>query len=64
MADDEEIGSVLAGFSLNLELAATQLVQLANDSGGRDNVSVILVRVAREFPVARGWADRWLGWLK
>ena len=26
-----------------------QLVQMANDNGGRDNVSVILVRVLREY---------------
>ena len=31
----------------NLQLAAQQLVQMANDNGGRDNVSVILVRVVR-----------------
>lgn len=42
--------------SANLELAATQLIQMANDNGGRDNVSVILVKVLREFPVAR---DAW-----
>jgi hypothetical protein len=44
-----------AGASANLELAATQLIQMANDNGGRDNVSVILVKVLREFSAAKGW---------
>ncbi len=47
-----------------LPLAANQLVQMANDNGGRDNVSVILVKVKGEYPVARGWWDRLLGWFK
>jgi protein phosphatase len=48
----------------NLELAATQLIQMANDNGGRDNVSVILVKILREFPAAKGWWARLLNWFK
>jgi len=47
----------------NLELAAMQLVDMANDNGGRDNVSVILVRIKQAFPAPRGvagWLDRLL----
>lgn len=33
------------------ENAADELIRFANDSGGRDNVSVVLVRVAAEGPV-------------
>lgn len=50
MLADEEIQLVLQTLSANLELAANQLVQMANDNGGRDNVSVILVKVLRAFP--------------
>ncbi|MBL8483864.1 MAG: serine/threonine-protein phosphatase, partial [Rhodocyclaceae bacterium] len=64
MVDDEEIALTLQALGANLELAANQLVQMANDNGGRDNVSVILVRVQREFPAARGWLARLLAWLK
>lgn len=64
MVDDEEIGMTLSALSANLELCATQLVQMANDNGGRDNVSVILVRVLKEYPVARGWWARLLAWFK
>ncbi|HMM72058.1 MAG TPA: protein phosphatase 2C domain-containing protein, partial [Rhodocyclaceae bacterium] len=64
MVDDAEIALTLQTLSANLELAATQLVQMANDNGGRDNVSVILVRVLQAFPAPRGWLQRFLAWLK
>ena len=67
MVEDEEIGMTLRMLSANLELAATQLVQMANDNGGRDNVSVILVRVRREYPAPHGlggWLARLLAWFK
>lgn len=51
MLTDREIGKALRAQSENLELAAAQLIQMANDMGGRDNVSVILIKVLREFPV-------------
>ena len=44
MATTDEIESILAQES-DLELAAHRLVDFANDAGGRDNVTVVLVRV-------------------
>ena len=44
MVEDEDIQATLYAMQGNLPLAADQLVQMANDNGGRDNVSVILVR--------------------
>ena len=38
-------------------MAASQLVQAANDSGGRDNISVVVVKVMREFGVSRARAQ-------
>jgi protein phosphatase len=37
---------------------------MANDNGGRDNVSVILVRVVREYPGPRGVVGKLFAWLK
>jgi protein phosphatase len=37
---------------------------MANDNGGRDNVSVILVRVLREYPGTKGMMGKVFGWLK
>ena len=64
MVSDEDIGLTLQTLSANLKLAAQQLVQMANDNGGRDNVSVILVRVLRDFGVSRGWMSRLFSWLR
>ncbi len=65
MVEGEDISLTLQALSANLDLAADQLVQMANDNGGRDNVSVILVKVLQPFPVApRGVLSRLLAWLK
>jgi PPM family protein phosphatase len=44
MVDDEEIRLTLSKYSANLVQAAHELVQLANSSGGKDNISVVLAR--------------------
>jgi protein phosphatase len=64
MVEDDDIGMTLQALGGNLKLAAQQLVQMANDNGGRDNVSVILVRVLREYPGARGVMAKMFAWLK
>jgi len=64
MVEDEDIELTLNAMGSNLPLAANQLVQMANDNGGRDNVSVVLVRVNRDFPVAETWLGKVLSWFK
>ncbi|MDA8107164.1 MAG: Stp1/IreP family PP2C-type Ser/Thr phosphatase [Betaproteobacteria bacterium] len=64
MVSDEDIELALQALGSNLKLAAQQLVQMANDNGGRDNVSVILVRVLRDYPAARGVMAKFFAWLK
>ena len=49
MVNDEEIHMTLMTLKANLDLAADQLIQSANDAGGTDNVSLILVRVMKSF---------------
>jgi protein phosphatase len=63
MVSDEDISMALQALGGNLGLCAQHLVQTANDNGGRDNVSVILVRVQREYPAPRGLA-KVFGWLR
>jgi protein phosphatase len=58
MIDDEEIRLTLITLQANAGLTVKQLVQAANDAGGRDNVSTMLVRVAEPYGVARGWLAR------
>lgn len=64
MVEDDELALTLQRLSGNLALAAEQLVELANDHGGRDNVSVILVRAKADYAVPRGWWQRMLAGLK
>jgi len=64
MVEDEDIELTLNAMGSNLPLAANQLVQMANDNGGRDNISVVLVRVNRDFPAAETWLNKVLSWFK
>lgn len=64
MVEDGEIGLVLQTLGANLELAADQLVQMANDNGGRDNVSVILVKIRGDYSAPQNWWRKLLAWLK
>jgi serine/threonine protein phosphatase PrpC len=62
MVEDGDIGATLQMLQNNLPLAASQLIQLANDNGGRDNVSVILVKVKGRFAAPRGWWQKLRSW--
>lgn len=50
MISDEEIRTTISTYSLNLQDVADNLVKLANDNGGRDNVSVVVARPLGPFP--------------
>ncbi len=50
MVDDEDIHLTISTFSANLDVVGQQLIQLSNDRGGKDNVSVILAQVLEPFP--------------
>lgn len=62
MVEDEDIQSMVYAMRSNLPLAAEQLVQAANDNGGRDNISVILVKVKGKFAAPRGWRAKLFDW--
>ncbi|MCM8596079.1 Stp1/IreP family PP2C-type Ser/Thr phosphatase [Accumulibacter sp.] len=60
MVDEGEIQHALEMCGANLERSASQLIQMANDNGGADNVSVVVVKVLRAFPAVRGaWSRLW-----
>ncbi|MDO8312539.1 MAG: Stp1/IreP family PP2C-type Ser/Thr phosphatase [Sideroxyarcus sp.] len=64
MVEDEEIGATLQMLQGNLSLAATQLIEQANDNGGRDNVSVILVKVKDSYAAPLGWWAKLKSWFR
>ena len=58
MMEDEEIRLTMLTLKSNPTLTVQQLVQAANDNGGRDNISAMLIRVAEPYGVPRGWLAR------
>ncbi len=58
MVEDEEIRLTLITLKTNPTLTVQQLVQAANDNGGRDNISAMLIRITEPFGVPRGWLAR------
>ena len=64
MVEDDDIQSTIYALQSNLPLAADQLIQMANDNGGRDNVSVILVKIKGRFAAPRGWLAKMLSWFE
>ena len=64
MVDDYNIELAMNELQANLPLMANQLVQMANDNGGHDNISVILAKVPAEKASRWAFGNRFLNWLK
>ena len=54
MVEDEDIHLTISTFNASLDVVGKQLVQLSNDHGGRDNISIMLAQVVEAFPAKRG----------
>ncbi len=59
----EEMCDLLGNRQTSLERACHALVQRANDQGGHDNISVILIRVQSTHVGTNGLLARILGWI-
>ena len=62
MVEDEDIHLTINTFGDNLDTVAKQLIQLSNDNGGRDNVSVVMAHISDAFPARTRIFDKILGW--
>jgi len=58
MVEDEDIHLTIRTFNASLDVVGQQLVQLSNDHGGRDNVSVMLAQIIDSFAAKRGLMER------
>ncbi len=56
MVDGEDIELIVRTLHNNLPLCAQQLIMVAKDCGGHDNVSVALARIDAPFPATRALA--------
>ncbi len=61
MVEDEDIHLTISTFNASLDVVGQQLVDLANDHGGRDNVSVQLAQVIDSFAAKKGLLTRLTG---
>ena len=64
MVEDEDIHLTISTFNASLDVVSQQLVDLANDHGGRDNVSVMLAQVMDSFAAKQGLIARIAGWFR
>jgi protein phosphatase len=62
MVEDRDIYLTLKRYNDNLDKAAAELIQLAKNNGGRDNVSVVLARPTRGLSSAKNWAEKVVDW--
>jgi protein phosphatase len=58
MVEDEDIHLTISTFNASLDVVGQQLVQLTNDHGGRDNVSVMLAQVLESFTARRSLIEK------
>lgn len=62
MLDDGDIYNILNSNSNSLEQATQVLIKAANDKGGKDNISLILIRPLPVAPkLQKGWFRSWFG---
>jgi len=64
MVEDDDIHLTISTFNASLEVVGQQLVDLANDHGGRDNISVMLAQIKEPFPAKKGLFARIARWFR
>jgi protein phosphatase len=60
MVESDSVREIVVAKRADLAEAAAELIDVANQNGGRDNISVVLIRVPLEFLPSSGWLQRWL----
>jgi protein phosphatase len=64
MVEDEDIHLTINTFNASLDVVSQQLVELANNQGGRDNVSVMLAQVVEPFAAKQNLFVKIAGWFR
>jgi serine/threonine protein phosphatase PrpC len=61
---DSDIEKTFRELGSNLSVTAGHLVEVANASGGKDNISVVLIRINKAFPEKAGLLKRVVDWFE
>lgn len=61
MVDDADLELAMVALQENIPLLVKQLVIMANDNGGHDNISVAAIKVEKSFTARSGWLSRIFG---
>ncbi len=64
MVEDEDIHLTISTFNASLDVVGQQLIDLANNQGGRDNVSVMLAQVLESFAARKPLLAKIAGWFR
>lgn len=64
LVSDEDIETSFKELGGNLSELAGHLVNVANASGGKDNISVVLARIAKPFPAEGGLLNKIANWFE
>ena len=64
LVDDAEIAKTLLEANGNITHAASKLIQLANENGGIDNISVVIAIIRKEFSTEKSWVQNIFGSIK
>ena len=64
MVEDEDIHLTISTFNDSLDVVNQQLVDLANNQGGRDNISVMLAQVLDSFAAKQNLFVKIAGWFR
>jgi len=58
MIEDKDIQSAIMTYSDDLEQAASEIIKLAIEHGGKDNISALFVKPVKSFPAKNGLFSR------
>ena len=64
MVEDVDIHLTISTFNASLDVVSQQLVELANNQGGRDNISVMLAQVIESFAAKQNLFRKIAAWFR
>jgi protein phosphatase len=64
LVEDEAIREILIEANGNIDSASLKLINAANEMGGKDNISVVIAKIKKEFATEKGWVKNLIGKVK